>query len=67
MSITPPAVDGAEPLSWLTTPGNSPGSPVDPSTDMTPLAQPAGPTATQVLVEEYPDFRMYKETAVIEL
>jgi hypothetical protein len=41
--------------------------PADGATNMTPLPQPPGPTATQTVLEDYPGFKMYKELAVVEV
>jgi hypothetical protein len=47
---------------------DSPNAPVsDAATNMTPLPQPTGPTATQTVLDDLPDFKMYKETVVVEI
>jgi hypothetical protein len=42
-------------------------APHDAATNMTPLPQPNGPTATQTVLDDLPDFKMYKETVVVEI
>jgi hypothetical protein len=39
----------------------------DAATNMTPLPQPAGPTPTQKILGDLPDFKMYKETVIVEM
>jgi hypothetical protein len=39
----------------------------DAATDMCPKPQPTGPTPTQKILEDLPDFKMYKELAIVEV
>ena len=39
----------------------------DPATNMVPSPQPTSTTLSQVLLHELPDFKMYRELAVVEL
>ncbi len=59
-----PVVPGTGPLSSLTHPA---GESLAAATRMTAAPQPAGPTATQKVLHDTPEFKMFQETHIVEI